>query len=127
MKDHPETWDALRKVAGEVNQRLPLFTAPRPWSGVYVTYSDWVSGWNESLNSAVTTALLEVNAGNSTVKNGRYVLSVNTTGRTLKFQVHLPITPGTIEVFEEDRNLMLSDGVFSDEIGPYAVHIYGPF
>jgi hypothetical protein len=127
MSDHPETWDALRKVAGEVNQRLPLFTARHPWSGVYVTYSDWVSGWNESLNSAVTTALLEVNAGNSTVKKGRYVLSVNTTGRTLKFQVHLPITPGSIEVFEEDRNLMLSDGVFSDEIGPYAVHIYGPF
>src|ERR1017187_2365373 len=127
MKDHPETWDALRKVAGEVNQRLPLFTAPHPWSGVYVTYSDWVSGWNESLNSAVTTVLLEVKVGNSTVNKGRYVLSVNTTRRTLNFQVHLPILPGTIAVFEENRNLRLRDGVFSDAIGPYAVHIYGPF
>ena len=126
MQDHPETWDALRKVAGEVNQRLPLFTAAHPWSGVYVTYPDWAAGWNESWNSAVTTTLLEVNAGNSNVSNGRYLLSVNTTARTLQFQVHLPIMPETIPAFEENRNLKLSDGLFSDEIGPYAVHIYGP-
>jgi hypothetical protein len=71
--------------------------------------------------------LLEVAAGNATVKKGRYVLGVNTTGRSLNFQVHLPSVPGTIEVFEENRNIMVNAGVFSDEIGPYAVHVYGPF
>jgi hypothetical protein len=127
MREHPATWDALRKVVGEVNQRLPFFTARHPWSGVYVNYPDWASGWNESLNSAVITALLEVAAGNATVKKGRYVLGVNTAGRSLNFQVHLPSVPGTIEVFEENRNIMVNAGVFSDEIGPYAVHVYGPF
>ena len=126
MKDHPETWDVLRQVVGEVNRRLPIFTARHPWSGVYVTYPNWDSGWNESLNSAVTTTLLEVSAGNATVKKGRYMLGVNTTERDVKFQIHLPVLPGTIAVFEEDRNVMANGGVFNDEIGPYAVHIYGP-
>ena len=49
------------------------------------------------------------------------------TRRSLNFQVHLPSVPGTIEVFEENRNIMVNAGVFSDEIGPYAVHVYGPF
>jgi hypothetical protein len=127
IREHPATWEALRRVVGEVNQRLPLFTARHPWSGVYVTYADWASGWNEALESAVTATLLEVQAGNATVKKGKYVLSVNTTARTLKFQVHLPVLPGTIPVFEENRNLRVNDGFVSDEIGPYAVHIYGPF
>jgi len=127
VRDHPATWDALCKVAGEVNRRLPLFTAQHPWSGVYVTYTDWAAGWNEALNSAVTTTLLEVKAGNATVKAGRYVLSVNTTARHLKYLVHLPTLPGTLPVFEETRNVTVNNGVFTDEIAPYAVHIYGPF
>jgi len=127
MREHPATWDALRQVAGEVNQRLPLFTARHPWSGVYVTYMDWASGWNEALNSAVTTTLLEVKAANSAVKKGSYVLSVNTTRHTLKFLVHLPVLPGSIAVFEENRDVTVNNGVFSDNIGPYAVHVYGPF
>ena len=127
MRDHPDTWDALCKVTSEVNQRLPFFTARHPWSGVYVTYADWASGWNEALNSAVTTVLLEVQPGNATVKKGRYVLSVNITARNLKYQVHLPVPPASIAVFEENRNVAVKDGVFSDDIGPYAVHVYGPF
>jgi hypothetical protein len=127
MSDHPATWDALRQVVGEVNRRLPLFTARHPWSGIYVTYPDWASGWNEALNSAVTTVVLEAAAGNATVKKGRYVLSVNTTARDVKFQVHLPTLPGTLAVFEENRNVMVNAGVLSDGIGPYAVHVYGPF
>ena len=126
MSEHPATWDALRKVVSEVNQRLPLFAARHPWSGVRVTYPDWASGWNEALNSSVTTTLLDVPAGNPTVKKGRYLLSVNTTERTLKFQVHLPLMLETIPVFEENRDVMSRDGVFTDEIGPYAVHVYGP-
>ena len=204
MSEHPATWDALRKVVGEVNQRLPLFTARHPWSGVYATYTNWESGWNEALNSAVTTVLLEVDASRdgsagrwpavfgdppntssnhlrpspsgaekvswtklsagrrkphagrvcspgdtySAVPPGRYLLSVNTTARTVNYQVHLPTwtayVPGradlpvsrsaqnsignqTLPVFEEHRNVLVKAGVFSDEIGPYAVHIYGPF
>lgn len=127
MSEHPATWEALRQVVAEVNQRLPLFTARHPWSGLYVTYPDWASGWNEALNGAVTTTLLEVTAANSTVKEGRYILSVNTTGRTENFQVHLPILPGILPVFAENRDLPVNAGVFSDNIGPYAVHVYGPF
>ncbi len=126
MSEHPATWDALRQLVGEVNRRLPLFTARHPWSGLFVTYPDWASGWNEALNSAVTTTLLEVPAGNATVKKGRYVLSVNTTARTVTYQVHLPILSGALPVFEENRDVLVTGGVFSDEIGPYAVHVYGP-
>jgi hypothetical protein len=61
------------------------------------------------------------------VEKGRYVLSVNTTARNLQYQVHLPLMPQTLAVFAENRNVSVNEGVFSDEIGPYAVHIYGPF
>ena len=129
MGDHPATWIALRKVAAEINLRLPLFTARHPWSGVYVTYEDWASGWNEALNSSVNTTLLEVRVGNTTVKQGRYLLSVNTTARQLNYQVHLPLMLETItiSVLEENRKVLAKAGVFPDDIAPYAVHVYGPF
>jgi len=129
MSEHPETWSNVREIVGEVNERLPLFTAQRPWSESHAIYDNRDAGWNESLQSSITTTLLEVEKGegNDTVKSGRYLLTVNTTARDLKFQIKIPSTQTNVVVFQEDRLLWLVNGFVHDEIQPYAVHVYGPF
>ncbi len=128
MPDHPETWNHLREIVSEINERLPLFTAQSCWSESHALYDDREAGWNESLQSSITTTLLEVKkgAGNNAVKPGKYLLAVNTTARDLKFRIKIPTTQPSIVAFQEDRILWLANGFMRDEIQPYAVHVYGP-
>jgi hypothetical protein len=127
MRDHPQTWDALRKVIAEVNQRLPLFQAEHRWWPYFHEYPDPAAGFNEALESSVIPALLVVHAGNSETAAGQYLLTVNTTGKSLSYRIRFPEPVlGAIPVIGESRSLTLTDAWLEDKFGPFDVHIYGP-
>lgn len=151
MEKQPQTWDALRDVVKEVNDRLPLFEAEHLWwpreqkfhdiknsknTGVSAHDSpvgqrktgNEFKGWNEAMESSINVALLRVVHGNHTIAAGRYLLAVNNTKRTFEYQVTVPtINKSEIEVLGENRLVSPDKSWLTDDFGPYEVHIYGPF
>jgi hypothetical protein len=127
MPEHPETWQALTRVVGEVRERLPLFEAEHLWWHCVHEYPNESDGFNEALDSSVTPALLRVRKGSSAVPAGDYLLAVNTTSRKLVYRVLLPrFVISYIDVLGQNRTVPVSRGWIEDEFGPYEVNIYGP-
>lgn len=128
MKEHPETWSALRRVVAEVNHRRPLFQAERLWWARRHEFEPVSLQFNEALESSVASVLLRVQNGNSTVPRGDYVLAINTTAHAFRYRFTPPdCRDEAVEVLGEQRGLAILHGWVEDEFLPYAVHIYGPW
>ena len=127
IREHPETWQAVQEVVGEVNRYLPLFQAQHLWSPWVQDYRDWSRRFNAALEGSITPALLRVNQGNDLVPAGDYILAVNTTDQDHHYRLRIiPLRSGVARVLGEDRVVPLDSGWFEDDFGPYAVHVYGP-
>jgi hypothetical protein len=140
MREHPETWVALRNVVREVNERLPLFQAEHRWWAKEHQFGDPAHRFNAALQSSVTSCLLRVTGANALVAAGDYILAVNNTDRTQQYSFALPRThhapdsqpstlnlqPLQVPVLEESRSLVVQNGRLTDALLPYAVHVYGP-
>jgi hypothetical protein len=136
IREHPETWEALKAVVKEVNQRLPLFAAKPQWWAKNHKFSDPRHRFNAALESSVTSALLRVNDGNALVPAGDYIVAVNNTENRLEYSSALPRGlvvssplsrgPLSIPILEEARSLEPQNGRITDVFPPYAVHVYGP-
>ncbi|MBI5385251.1 MAG: hypothetical protein HZA90_11270 [Verrucomicrobia bacterium] len=139
IREHPETWAALKRVVAEINDRRPLFQAePRWWPKLH-RFADSKRRFNAALESSVTSCLLRVRRGNGVVPAGDYVLAVNNTDQTHTYSFTLPPTPGVvgkavstsqavsrIGVLGEDREVPVQGGWVTDDFGPYAVRVFGP-
>lgn len=128
MKEHPETWSALRRVVAEVHEKRPLFQAEHRWWARRHAYGDVATQFNEALDSSVASVLLRVRHGTAAVPCGDYVLAINTTAHTLHYRFTPPSgVDGAVEVMGEHRGLAVLNGWVEDEFHPYAVHVYGPW
>jgi len=92
LREHPETWEALKSVVREVNRRLPLFQARPQWWAKHHTFSDPEHAFNAALESSVTSVLLRVNEGSALVPAGDYIVAVNNTENLLEYSFDLPRT-----------------------------------
>ncbi len=138
MREHPETWAALKAVIKEVRERLPLFGARPQWWPKDHVFGDPTQGFNAALESSVTSTLLRVKRGDKSVPPGDYVLAVNNTDRTLEYSFALPCKRGRakgerrmangelVPVLGEKRFIRPEKSRVRDTFGPYAVHVYGP-
>ena len=128
MKEHPQTWEALQKVVGEVNQHLPLFQAePVWWPWRHVIKYKSPDRFSEAMESSVVLALLQVERGNQNFSPGHYILAVNTTVKNHALKIYLPMrTSNSVPVLGENRTLRPQENWIEDEFPPMAVHIYGP-
>jgi hypothetical protein len=133
LRDHPETWAALKEVVAEVNDRLPLFQAEPRWWPKEHEFGDPSRRFNAALQSSVTSCLLHVRTGDGTIQAGDYILAVNNTDQVLSYRFSLP--PGRnanagrqaeVPVFGESRTLAPQLNWLADQFAPYAIHIYGP-
>ncbi|MHB8524335.1 MAG: hypothetical protein ACYDH9_26745 [Limisphaerales bacterium] len=127
MREHPETWNALKSIVAEVNARRPLFQAGRMWWSWSIDYPNPADRFNEALEGAISLTMLRVPPNRSGVGPGYYVLGVNTTGKKVRFRFRTPVSlGGAVPVLGEDRSLPAPDGWLADEFPAYAVHVYGP-
>lgn len=127
MREQPETWEALRAVVGEVNERLPLFQAEHVWWPAEQVFADWAEQWNAALDSSISLARVRVRRGNSAIPPGDYVIAVNTTPEfhLCRFTSPAPGAPA-IAVVGEDRAVEVLNGWIIDGFGPYEARVYGP-
>jgi len=129
MRQHPATWDALKRVVAEVNDRRPLFEAEELWWAREHDFRDKRDRFNAALQSSVSSRLLHVPRGNATITPGDYILAVNNTPRELTYGCTVPggSAEDAIPVLGEGRNVEPHNKWVWDGFGPYAVHVYGPF
>jgi hypothetical protein len=140
IRQHPETWAALKSVVKEVNERLPLFQACPQWWPKGHRFGDPAHWFNAALQSSVTSTLLRVSHGNALVPAGDYILAVNNTEWNHEYSFALPRATGgqaesrngesreqkSIRVLGEGRTIAPEKGRVSDKFAGYAVHVYGP-
>ena len=129
IQDHPHTWEALRKVVGEIQERLPLFEAQHIWWPYQHEYGELSGRFNEALESSIAPALVRVAKDHPGLPAGDYILAVNTTGKAHHYGVSLPQPVGSTEavpVLGENRGVAVEEGWIEDQFEPFAVHVYGP-
>lgn len=128
IREHPETWDALRQVVGEVNQRLPLFQAEHlwwPWRNVIKYRSP--DRFGPVYDSSVVMAWVRVTRGDAATPAGTYIIAVNTTEKPQSLRWFLPLAAvRPVRVAGEDRALTPAENWITDDFAPYGVHVYGP-
>lgn len=127
MSEHPDVWDALKKVVAEVDDFLPLFQAEHLWWPINHRFQDQSIRFNAALEGSIMPTLLRVKKGNYQVPAGDYVVAVNNTPKKHVYSFQLPSTtnPG-VAILGEDRFARIEDDWVKDEFEPYAIHIYGP-
>lgn len=138
MREHPETWAALKAVIKEVNERLPLFEAKMQWWPKNHHFADSSLRFNAALESSVTSRLLRVSHGNGLVRKGDYILAVNNNTNRIEYSFALPrgaesegLRSGnpsqrSVMVLGEEHSIQPESGRLKDTFEPYAVHVYGP-
>jgi hypothetical protein len=127
IRENSDTWEALRQVVTEVNERLPLFQAEHVWWPIHHDFEDPSSAFNAALESSVMPALVRVREGNADVLSGHYIVAVNTTDEMHRYRVLLPKPlAGEVQVLGENRSVEIQKNWINDEFQPYDVHIYGP-
>lgn len=131
MREHPDTWESLKAVIKEVNERLPLFQAKEHWWPKNHSFSNPSLRFNAALESSITSRLLRVSKGNGLVPKGDYILAVNNTTNRIEYSFALPRTDkpadrSAVTVLGEDRLIRPENGRLQDWFEPYAVRVYGP-
>lgn len=136
IRDHPEVWNALQAVVGEVSRRAPLFQGRRRWWPRQYEFVAPRPGFNAALESSVTAAFLEVTTGNAAVPPGRYMVTVNNTDQSVVYRWMLPppattaearvVSPPVVEVLGENRAVPVNRRWITDTFSAFGVHVYGP-
>ncbi len=109
---NPQTWKALKGLAGEMRTLSPIFLSSEPAKGSIVTRN----GRGVDTRLFVYKGeyyLLAVNAENYTVKTMAFDLK----------EIQLP-SDTKIEVMMENRSLVVQKGGWVDDFEPYDVHLY---
>lgn len=91
--DQEETWEALKAVVREVNDRRALFQGRRLWWPKQHEFGNRATRFNEALQSSITSILLRVETGDANVPAGDYLVAVNNTTNTHTYWCRLPL-PG---------------------------------
>lgn len=131
IRNHPELWESLKRVVGEIRAREPLFQGRRQWWAKQHDFGDPATAFNAAMESSITSTLLRVTSGNHSVPPGDYILAINNTPREVQYSFAIPSRHGTsanenLPVFEENRSLPPVNNRVVDVFGAYAIHIYGP-
>ena len=127
IQEHEETWNNLKGVVREVNERLPLFKGKRQWWPKDHRFQDYTNRFNAALESSINSVWLKVPHGNPTVPCGDFILAVNTTEKTQGYSLTLPFgVVSSVPVVGEGRSLAPERNWLTDRFEPFAVHVYGP-
>lgn len=127
IRQHPETWNNLCAVIGEVTQRLPLFQAEQVWWPYQHDFENPSQRFNAALESSISPALLHVKNGNENIPRGTYLLLVNNTENPHSYRITVPAPQfGSVAVLDENRSVSVKNYWLQDTLSAYAVHVYGP-
>jgi len=131
MREHPQLWESLKQVVGEIRAREPLFEGQRLWWAKEHEFTDPALAFNAALESSITATLLRVSAGNDSVPAGDYILAVNNTSHEIQYSFALPPRPAIsaaekLLVLGENRSLPPENNRVGDTFAAYAIHVYGP-
>ena len=131
MREHPQLWESLKQVVGEIRAREPLFQGRRLWWAKEHDFADPAFAFNAALESSITATLLRVTAGNDSVPAGDYILAINNTSHEIQYSFALPPRPARsaaepLPVLGENRSLPPANNRVGDAFAAYAIHVYGP-
>ena len=127
MREHQATWEALKRIVREINERLPLFQGEHVWWPRSHRLANSAKRYNAAMDSAVTSVRLVVRQGNDIIRPGDYVVTVNTTAHSLNYSFTLTsLSKGGLPVVGETRQVEIRDSWITDDFSPFDVHIYGP-
>lgn len=118
IKDYPKHWLDVKRIVKELNQIYPLLLAPD-------TPDIPVSSSNKSIHYVakfVDKKLLS-RSKKSVIGEGYYLIAVNVAPISVKVDFRVPPFSKARALFE-DRNIVIKDGKFVDQFGPYEAHIY---
>jgi len=109
--DYATRWPQIKEIASEINQLRPVILS------THRTNDNEISCSNDNIDFNLMT------------ENGAYYLfAVNTKKETftgVQFQSKQLSRPIMISVlFENSRQIALNNGKFTDNFGPYEVHVY---
>ena len=128
LREHPATWTAVQQVIGEVNDRRGLFKAEPLWWPRAFDFASGADRFNATHDASISPVLLRVTTASRTVPVGDYLLCVNTTPIAQLFSFGVPAKGlEQMPVLGEGRYVPVESDWATDDFGPYAVHIYGPF
>lgn len=111
LLDDPEMMSAITAINSEIRELASVLNSPSLQNGVQV----------KNANAGIQIATMMKQRGEH-----RYLFAVNLRNQTGKgsFAIAGPTGDKRLSVHGEDRNVTMSDGKFSDEFAPYAVHRY---
>jgi hypothetical protein len=108
---NPTKWSQAKGLGSEVDQLRPVFLSTDQTNDSDVTCN----------NSNIDLKLMRTG-------HAYYLFAVNTKEENItgvSFQNNLSDTPGVIEaLFEDGRQIALTNGAFTDNFDPYEVHVY---
>lgn len=129
LREHPETWDVLQRVVGEVRLRERLFQGKAEWAGWDFRHPDAARHRNEALDPAVQATLIRVQRGDDFVPAGCYLVAVNTLADEVPWRFRprggRPVDR-PLPLLDEARQAEMVEGWYSHRFGPYEVRVFGP-
>lgn len=127
IREHPETWEALKRVVSEIRAREPLFQARLLWRDFDVRYAPGEESRNEALDPVIQAGRVRVRGGTKSMPSGDYVVAVNTVDRPVTWSVGWPGCEEThLPVLGEPTGLPGQRGWFNEIFEPYGVRVWGP-
>jgi len=114
--------DAVGKINRQIQGLAPVLNSPTVTNGATaIAVPDTVSAELARLLGPAPIAMMLRRHGNNT-----YLFAVRMEGKSARatFAVEGLPSNSTAEVLGEQREIAVRQGVFQDDFGPYAVHIY---
>ncbi|MBP5638837.1 MAG: hypothetical protein J6X55_05140, partial [Victivallales bacterium] len=111
----PETWQNMKKVAGELNHLSPVFLAETPKQPQIVNI---LSGPQQDAQGHDSISTLY-----KVIDQKQYLICANSAFKDVTVNFVLPHAHRCDVLFEE-RTLNVSKNSFNDTFAPYAVHVY---
>jgi len=117
-EDYDIRWEEIKGVTGEIDQLRPVLLSSHQTNDNCIVCS----------NGHIDFKLMR--EGDLTTEGGNtyYLLTVNTQNTPItgiSFWINLAQEPAVVDVvFEDDRRLSVVKGSFTDNFGPYEVHVY---
>jgi len=107
--DDPELWEAQKVLLSELNELAPLFLAPGFGKEMETVSKD------KSIQAIIKKSII-----------GTFIIASNNS-KTETFNVGLKINKkfdGKITVYNENREVLVENGIIKDKFKPLDVHIY---